>query len=137
MIIEAKFPRSTAIELYEDVESLSKTLDEIIDKKTFAVVLAETEEHLLDVYSIKHRLYKAPFLLVLPDREKDTLAMGYRLKPHAVCYVDSTEKEIKSALRNVVRSRQKRRNEFLEVALDYWRYPESSMPNYLPMDQAA
>jgi hypothetical protein len=125
-----------SIERYDKVERLSKRLNARIGGRTLALLLATDEEHLMALYSIKHRLCKVPFVLVLPDREKDTLALGYRLKPHALCYTDSPENEILSAFRQIVEM-PKRPNRFIETALNYWRAPSVLSPDPLMIPRAA
>jgi hypothetical protein len=96
-------PGST-VAVCRTMDCLANSIEKSREDPVIAVVLAEREEHLLNAYFIKHRLYRAPLLLVLPDREPETRAIGFRIKAHSLCYTDSTVDEIRSAFRYILQT---------------------------------
>lgn len=46
-----------------------------------AIVHAQTMDDLVDVYFYHHLFLKIPLILLIPDSEKDTIALGQRLRP--------------------------------------------------------
>jgi hypothetical protein len=53
---------------------------------------------------IKHLLYKIPFILLLPDNERDTVAMGSLLRPLFTLCINSNISDTRSALQVLILS---------------------------------
>jgi hypothetical protein len=102
MVIEAMAP-GHAIR-YHNLWSFVGFLGRGPDREKVAVLLLDGEEQLLCIYAIKHILWRIPFLLVLPDREKETRALGLRLRPHALCYIDSQASVVRAAFEHTIRN---------------------------------
>ena len=80
-IIESQLP-GIDIQHYTDTDSFSKQLIQLQQGNTIAVILTSDEEDLMELYAIKHLLYGVITILILPDRERDTIALGFRCKPY-------------------------------------------------------
>ena len=86
------------IAIHRNLDKFSDRLRQQGNDKTIPNILAPKEEDLLDIYFIKHLFCKTPFILLLPDRKKDTMAVGYRCKPRFMFYMDTNFAEITEAL---------------------------------------
>ena len=80
-IIESQLP-GIDIQPCMDTHSFSKQLIQLQHGNTIAVILTSDEEDLMELYAIKHLLYRVVTILILPDRERDTIALGFRCKPY-------------------------------------------------------
>ncbi|MBL7175664.1 MAG: hypothetical protein ISS66_07535 [Desulfobacteraceae bacterium] len=85
-------------EIIETIEDLSRRLCRPVDRPTIAILAAENKEDLLNIISIRHLLSEIPIILILPDREESTTAMGYTLWPRFLTYVDSNSSELVAVL---------------------------------------
>ncbi len=91
-------------ELCTTVNRLARRLWEFGAEGTIAVLLPADEEELIDVYWVKDLFSEIPVMLVLPNRDKFTEAIGYRLKPRLMCHRESNITEAVSALKNLAGS---------------------------------
>ena len=86
------------VTVYRTLETFSERLRQPAEDKTIAVVLAPTEKDLLDIYFIKYLFCKVPVVLLLPDRQRDTAAIGHRCGPRSMSYIDADFSEITEAV---------------------------------------
>ncbi|HVN25411.1 MAG TPA: hypothetical protein VMT71_15665, partial [Syntrophorhabdales bacterium] len=91
-------------ELCTTVNRFARRLFELREEGTIAVLLPADEEELIDVYRVKDLFSEIPVMLVLPNRDKFTEAIGYRLKPRLMCHRESNITEAVSALKNLAGS---------------------------------
>ncbi|MGA3175655.1 MAG: hypothetical protein ABSE25_14700 [Syntrophorhabdales bacterium] len=79
-VIQELVPKNK-LEVYTNLEGFSDRLRKPMDDIPVAVILAASENDLLTILSISHLLYDVRFILVLPDREDPTVAIGHSLRP--------------------------------------------------------
>jgi hypothetical protein len=91
------------VEVYRILEAFCERLRQSTKDKTVAVVLSPTEKDLLDIYFIKHLFCRVPVILLLPDRQKDTVAVGRRCGSSSISYIDAGFSEITGALQALMR----------------------------------
>jgi hypothetical protein len=100
------FPsRQKKVEIHRDIETFSHRLKKPYKNKAVVVIYAETLEDLIDVYLIKHLLRGISLILILPDNEKDTLAMGSLLRPVFTFNINSSTSDISYALQIFIRNK--------------------------------
>jgi hypothetical protein len=95
---------SDSIEIYVTLGSLKDRLSVPLAKyKSVVVVIsAENWEDLMNIVSIEHLLRDTRLLLILPNRRKETISLGHRLRPRFVTYKDSDFRELVSVIRKMV-----------------------------------
>ncbi len=98
----ASCSRQKRVEIHKDIETLSRKIKQSYKNKAVAVICAETFEDLVDIYMIKHLLSGIAFILILPDNEKDTLAMGSLLRPIFTFSIKSNISDIYAALQRLM-----------------------------------
>lgn len=94
--------------IFENIDDLHRRLCQPAINPTIAVLLVFEKKDLLDIISIRHRLSDLPFILVLPDREKDMTSMGYALTPRFLTYMDNDLVEVESVLAKMLGNYQKK-----------------------------
>jgi len=90
------------LEVYDTLKVFSERLRRPMDDIPVAVILAASEEDLLTLLSISHLLYDVRFILVLPDREDITVAIGHSLRPRFMGYADSDFREVTAVLGKMI-----------------------------------
>lgn len=100
-IIQALVPREK-LEVYGSVKSFSVRLRKPTDDIPVAVVVAGNEDELLGILSISHLLHDVRFILVLPDREDVTIAIGHSLRPRFLSYIDSDYRDVTAVLGKMI-----------------------------------
>lgn len=89
-------------EVFHSVGDLSRRLRRPAGAPTIAALLTGNKEDLLNIVSIRKLLSGMPVILILPDREKDTVAMGHALSPRFLTYTDSNLQEVTAVLGKVL-----------------------------------
>ncbi len=87
---------------YTTVENLCNRLRQFRDDKMLAILMAATQEELVDVILIHDLLVDIPIILVLPNREKETISKGTKLHPRFISYMDSDFSDIQAVLEKMV-----------------------------------
>lgn len=83
---------------YETIGALTERLRQPREDVGIAVLLAATRETLSEIHAIKDLLEEILIIMVLPDREEDTVARGHALRPRFMTYIDSDFGEIAAVL---------------------------------------
>jgi hypothetical protein len=86
------------LEVHRTIGSLSHSLSQPKEDSTVAVLFAASKDELLNILSIRDLLFNVRIILVLPDREDDTIAKGHSLRPRFLTYVDSDSEKIIAVL---------------------------------------
>ena len=76
-------------ETYRTIGSLAHRLRQPRYDATIAVLLAANREDLYDLLSIRDLFRGISIILILPDRNADTIAKGHKLRPRFLTYKDS------------------------------------------------
>lgn len=76
------------------VEELTRRIVNDPSRQMLAVMKPHDEEALIDIYFARYLLARIPSILVLPDREKHTAALAFRIGPTRIFPWDSNHSEI-------------------------------------------
>ena len=99
--IESVVPE-TRMEIHRTIDSLSDRLHQCRYDSATAVLLATSTQDLFELLSIRDLIQKARVILILPDREKTTIANGHALYPRFLSYVDSDFKDVAAVLKKMI-----------------------------------
>jgi hypothetical protein len=103
-VIEDLVPKEK-IEVYRTAEDLSSRLREPTYDLSVAVLLAATKEDLSYLISNKELIWNLRVILVLPDRQDDTVTKGHLLRPRFLTYADGNFSDVSTVLSNMLQSR--------------------------------
>lgn len=87
-IIEAQVP-GDEIEIHRNIKSLTSRLRGPRCNLTIIVLLAVSCKDLQGLLLIRDLFDDIPIILILPDRERDTITAGHKLYPRFLSYMDS------------------------------------------------
>ena len=96
-VIKAFVPKRE-IELLGTIQSLSRRLREPKDDKDIGILVAASRDELRELVSVSDLLEDLRIVLVLPDREEETIAKGHTLKPRFLSYADSNFIDVAAVL---------------------------------------
>jgi len=96
--------QESGLEIHRTIDSLSRRLRQPIEGQTVAVLFAASKEDLSNIVSIKDLLLTIRIILILPDREENTIAAGHCLRPRFLTYADSDFGEVADVLNKMIRS---------------------------------
>ena len=91
------------IEIFTTITDLAKSLYPFGNENRTVIFLASSQEELLEIFSISNLLRRLRSILVLPDRNPDTLKLGYLLEPRFISYVDSGFFEIQAMIEQMLK----------------------------------
>jgi hypothetical protein len=89
------------IERYASIESLTDRLIHVNGTKIMAVIYAASEKDLIDLYFMQHVLRRVEVVLLLPDTERHTIAMGHRLNPCYMCTNNTDTSHLMEVVKNI------------------------------------
>ncbi len=86
-IIESIVP-ARRLDVLRSVRQLSEALRRFHTDRVMAVILAAEKKELTELSKTRDLLKDIPVLLILPNRDKDTIAEATRLCPRHICCMD-------------------------------------------------
>ena len=95
--------RPEDMEVHHNLESLTKSLSKYRLGGQIAVLCAANREELSEFMSISDLLEKVSLVLILPDRDKETLREGLKLYPRFWDYQDGNSNVVAAVLSKMVR----------------------------------
>ncbi|MFC1811333.1 hypothetical protein ACFL03_01430 [Thermodesulfobacteriota bacterium] len=98
------FEMGIDIKVYRTIDSLAHGLlqPDISYDGTIAVLLAHSKKELQSLLSIRDLITDVRVIMVLPDREDDTIKKGFLLYPRLVTYVDGDFVLIAAVLKKMI-----------------------------------
>ena len=91
----------TKIQTCNSIELLSQILRQPLNNVSVVILLIDSKEELIQFNLMNILFDNSRVILILPDRSKDTLALGFKLKTSFVSYVDSNLQDVASVLRQI------------------------------------
>ncbi len=102
-VIEMLVPKSKTV-IFRTTNGLSRRLrrPKPANDLTVGVLLAASRKDLQDIVSIGELLGDVRIIMVLPDREAETIAKGHSLRPRFITYADSDFEDISAVLKKML-----------------------------------
>jgi hypothetical protein len=85
-VIERTVPQER-LEIFQTYKDFSKRIQRLPRKIEVAVLLAQSNDQLLELVSLKDYLEDIRIILILPNMERETISKGHLLRPR---FVDCT-----------------------------------------------
>lgn len=123
-VIRAFVPQMQ-VEIYRTHDSLCRRLLQSTYDIHIAVFLATTKEELSEILSVRHLFSDIRIILVLPDREHDTISKAHALRPRFVTYADSDFLDVAAVLSkmlSITYPKQFRSNRSFEAPWELEKY---------------
>ena len=91
------------MEVYHTITILSKRLSKPIDGRVIMVLIAANRNDLLDIFSIRELFGMIRIIIILPNREDESVRMAHQLQPRFLTYMDGELSEVYSVLRKMLK----------------------------------
>ena len=93
------------IEIYRSIDSFVQRLRKPTFDIDIFILMAANKKQLSEILLIKEKLRDIKIILILPDRESDTISRGHELYPRFVSYIDSDFKEVGAVLEKMIKNK--------------------------------
>ena len=90
------------IDIYHSVGSLKQKILRTSYAEGIVILVAEKRDDLAELVPILDLFRKLRIILVLPDREPETIQIGYQLEPRYLSFIDRGYAEIKAVLQKML-----------------------------------
>ena len=100
-LVEALVPEEK-VEVYRTIRRLSERLYLPRDSMPIAVLHARSKSELTDIVSLAHLFNDVRIILIVPDREDETIALGHRLRPRFLAFINSDLTKVSEVLRKML-----------------------------------
>ena len=97
------FPQKHTIEICHSIFELSERFHQPRQDVVTMVFLVGSREDILSLLLLKKLFFDIPLILILPDREKETARLGFKMIPPFVSYEDGNFEEIQSVMTNMLK----------------------------------
>ncbi len=81
-----------------------------------AVLLATSKDAFSEILSISGLFHDVPIILVLPDREAETVAKGHTLYPRFMAYIDGDLTDVAAVLGKMLGSYNSRNKDLADLS---------------------
>jgi hypothetical protein len=102
-IIKAQVPCGE-LEIYHEMNSLSNRFNKLRCDINIMVLVAATQNDLTELIIQKQLFDDIPIILILPDRNKETISKGLKLSPRFFDYIDSDFYDFASVLKKMLKN---------------------------------
>jgi hypothetical protein len=97
----------TQFKNYNSIEHISQTLRQPLSNVSIMVLLVSSRDELIQFNLMNTLFDNIKVILVLPDRQKDMLELGHKLKPSFISDVNSNLQDIVSVLEQIKKKENK------------------------------
>lgn len=91
------------VEDCNSIEHISQTLRQPLNNVSVVIFLIASMEELVQINSMHTLFDNIRVILILPDRKKETIVLGLKLKTSFVSYVDSDLQDVASVLNQIIK----------------------------------
>ncbi len=105
-IIHTQVPR-IQVKTCNSINLFSELFRQPLNNISVAILLITSKDELVQFNLIKTFLDNIRVILILPDRQKNTLALGHKLKTSFISYVDNDLQGVVSVLEQIQRKTAK------------------------------
>ncbi|MBF0509775.1 MAG: hypothetical protein HQK57_12735 [Deltaproteobacteria bacterium] len=96
--IETLVPKSD-LDICRTMDDMSRRLRQPLKDMTLGIVFTDSKEDLLGLLLIRDLLLDVKMILILPDKEENTVAVGHALYPRYMSYADGDLQDVVEVIR--------------------------------------
>jgi 6-phosphogluconate dehydrogenase len=102
-LVESTAARGT-VKIHRTITNLAHRLSQPAAEVPIVVLLAAGKKDLMDIISIRTLLMDCRIIIILPDREDDTISKGHSLRPRFLSFIDSDFTELGAVLSKMLQA---------------------------------
>lgn len=92
------------VDALHTIEGMEMRLMQPKDQSTAVVLFIRNRAELAELLALNPRLQSYQVILVLPDRDADTLNLAYQMAPRFISYIDRGDAEVKAVLKQMCKN---------------------------------
>ncbi len=104
-LIQTRIPEES-VEVYRTFNAITRRLNKPLNGLRIAVLSISSTEELSHILSLSNVLCDMRSILILPDRNQETVTKGHLLRPRFLTYADSDPAEVITVLCNMLEKYQ-------------------------------
>ncbi|MEI6127003.1 MAG: hypothetical protein WCQ99_10680 [Pseudomonadota bacterium] len=89
-------------ELYSTIKKISRRLSVPVEDGSVVLLIAGDRQDLLAILSMQKLLSGIRVIIILPDREDESVKLGYTLQPRFLTYVNGDLTEVHAVLKKML-----------------------------------
>jgi len=97
-----KLAPEKTIEMYRSIEELIQCLKRLLDHETIVILRARDREELLHIVSLSDLLQGLRIILLIPNRDRETISIAHRLRPRFLSNGESDFSDTMGVLQKMV-----------------------------------
>jgi len=97
-----KLAPEETIEMYRSIEELIQCLKRLLDHETIVILRARDREELLHIVSLNDLLQGLRIILLIPNRDRETISIAHRLRPRFLSNGESDFSDTMGVLQKMV-----------------------------------
>ena len=82
------------VHVYHTINELSFALSQLSNHSFIIVIIAKDREDLMNIQEIKRLFRDIRIIVILPDREDETVKLGHELQPRFLTFIDADISEV-------------------------------------------
>jgi hypothetical protein len=90
------------IEIYRSIEDLTNGLLQLLDPDAIVILQVGDRQELLRILSLRDLLQGVRIILLVPDREEETISLAHRLRPRFLASSESGFSDAMSVVRKML-----------------------------------
>jgi hypothetical protein len=90
------------VEVYRSIEELTRRLQRLYDQNTIVVLQAQDRQQLIRMVSLRELFQGVRIILLVPDREEETIVLAHRLRPRFLSTSESDFSDVMSVLQKML-----------------------------------
>ena len=84
------------------MDQLIQILRQPLNGVVAAIIFAENENELQGLITLQDQLQRIPFILILPDQERDFITKAHSLRPRYLAYADSDLSDVRDVFKKII-----------------------------------
>ena len=97
-----KLAPEETIEMYRSIEELIQCLKRLLNQETIVILRARDREELLHIVSLSDLLQGLRIILLIPNRDNETISIAHRLRPRFLSNGESDFSDTMGVLQKMV-----------------------------------
>lgn len=84
------------------MDQVAKILNQPLCGVVAAIIVAGSEKELHDLSILRDKLQRIPFILILPDQEKEMVTKAHSLRPRYLAYADGDLSDVRYVFKKII-----------------------------------
>jgi hypothetical protein len=84
------------------MDQVAKILNQPLNGVVAAIIVADNRQELQDLSILRDKLQRIPFILILPDQEKEMVTKAHSLRPRYLAYAGGDLSDVRYVFKKII-----------------------------------